>query len=157
MLRQLLRTSRPDLKVILMSATLDSNLFASFFSGAPVLNVPGRTFPVATYHLEDLLDGCNHIIEEGSRYAVRDTRGRGGTASIEISTRGGEKRKEVHSLESGGVHLAEVSDDYPGYKMSTRRYSLMCFLRLYSAFDRHSTTASFVQIDGPCKRRSAKL
>ena len=122
MLKKLIRTSRPDLKVVLMSATLDSHLFASFFGGAPVLNVPGRTFPVATYFLEDLLDGCNHIIEESSRYAVRESRGRGETASIEISTRGGEKRKEVHSLQSGGVHLGDVSDDYPGYKMSTRRY-----------------------------------
>jgi ATP-dependent RNA helicase DHX57 len=126
MLRQLLRTSRPDLKVILMSATLDSNLFSSFFGGAPVLNVPGRTFPVATYHLEDLLEGTNHIIEEDSRYAIRGMQGSRRTASIEISTRGGEKRNEVHSIDSGGVALAEVSDDYPGYTMSTRRYVDLC-------------------------------
>lgn len=70
---------------------------------------------------EDLLDGTGHIIEEGSRYALRDERGRGETASIQISTRGGEKRQEVHSLDSGGVHLAEVSDDFPGHNMATRR------------------------------------
>lgn len=112
-------------------ATLDSNLFSSFFGGAPVLNVPGRTFPVATYHLEDLLDGCNHIIEEGSRYALRETYGRGGTAAIQISTRGGEKRQEVHSLESGGVHLADVSDDYPGYTLATRRYRCLLWMNAW--------------------------
>lgn len=110
-----------------MSATLDSNLFSSFFGGAPVVNVPGRTFPVATYHLEDLLDATNHIIEEGSRYALREHSGRGKTASIEISAQGGKTRKEVHSLESGGVHLAEASGDFPGYKMSTQRYGTSKF------------------------------
>jgi len=121
-----------------MSATLDAELFCSFFGGAPVLNVPGRTFPVAVYHLEDLLEGTGHIIEEGSRYAIRNQYGKGATASVEISTRGGEKRKEVHSLESGGVHLADVSDDYPEYKMSTRRYAtlwmdLAHFIQLHGA------------------------
>ena len=106
-----------------MSATLDANLFCSFFGGAPVLNVPGRTFPVAVYHLEDLLEATGHIIEEESRYASRDEHRKGATATIEISTRGGEKRREVHSLENGGVHLADASDDYPGYKMATRRYA----------------------------------
>jgi ATP-dependent RNA helicase DHX29 len=37
---------RPDLKVILMSATLDSEKFSKYFSHCPVLNIPGRTFPV---------------------------------------------------------------------------------------------------------------
>ncbi|CAB9507370.1 DExH-box ATP-dependent RNA helicase DExH7, chloroplastic [Seminavis robusta] len=122
MLRKLLRNGRPDLKVILMSATLDAKLFASFFGGAPVLNVPGRTFPVSTFHMEDMLDATNHIVEEGSRYALREDRGHRGTASIAITTRGGEKRKEMHSLDQGGAHSGDLPEDfYPGYKMSTRR------------------------------------
>ena len=32
---------RPDLKVILMSATLNAELFSGYFSGCPVLNIPG--------------------------------------------------------------------------------------------------------------------
>lgn len=103
-----------------MSATLDAKLFCDFFNGAPVINVPGRTFPVADYHLEDLLDATNHIIEEGSRYALEEHLWRD-TASVEITTRGGEKRKEVHALNADGAYLAEVSDNYPGYKIATRR------------------------------------
>ena len=76
---------------------------------------------MANYYLEDLLDGTNHIIEEGSRYALREYNGRE-TASIDITTSGGEKRKEVHALNADGAHLAEVSEDYPNHKMSTRRY-----------------------------------
>lgn len=31
---------RPDLRVILMSATLDANLFSSYFGGAPSVHIP---------------------------------------------------------------------------------------------------------------------
>ncbi|HAF44647.1 MAG TPA: ATP-dependent RNA helicase HrpA [Gallionellaceae bacterium] len=37
---------RPDLKLIITSATLDAERFAKHFSGAPVLQVTGRTYPV---------------------------------------------------------------------------------------------------------------
>lgn len=101
-----------------MSATLDAKLFTSFFNGAPLVSVPGRTFPVATYYLEDLLDATDHIIEEGSRYARRQRDDRE-TASMWVSTRGGEKRRETVSLDSELVD--GVSDEFAGYKMSTRR------------------------------------
>ena len=44
-LKQLL-PRRPDLKVIITSATIDAERFSQHFSGAPVLEVSGRTFPV---------------------------------------------------------------------------------------------------------------
>lgn len=37
---------RADFKLIVTSATLDSEKFASFFGNAPVFKIPGRTFPV---------------------------------------------------------------------------------------------------------------
>ncbi|KAK7180896.1 hypothetical protein DPSP01_000632 [Paraphaeosphaeria sporulosa] len=54
-LRSLMLT-RPELKVILMSATVDANRFSNYLNGAPVLNVPGRTFPVQTKYLEDAIE-----------------------------------------------------------------------------------------------------
>jgi len=118
-LRQLLQTTRPDLKVILMSATMETELFTNFFNGAPLISVPGRTFPVSNYYLEDLLDATDHVIEEGSRYAIRENH-YSETASLMISTRGGEKRKEKVDLTSQ-VEAIGVSDAYAGYKMTTRR------------------------------------
>ncbi|KAJ3101417.1 ATP-dependent DNA/RNA helicase dhx36 [Phlyctochytrium bullatum] len=63
--RQLLR-ARPDLKLILMSATAETNLFADYFKGfggdrttnflPPVVSVPGRLYPVTEFYLEDLVD-----------------------------------------------------------------------------------------------------
>ncbi|GAA6135294.1 ATP-dependent RNA helicase HrpA [Oceaniserpentilla sp. 4NH20-0058] len=44
-LKQLL-PKRPDLKVIITSATIDLERFSSHFDGAPVIQVSGRTFPV---------------------------------------------------------------------------------------------------------------
>ncbi|WP_081088211.1 ATP-dependent RNA helicase HrpA, partial [Xanthomonas translucens] len=44
-LKQLLR-KRPELKVIVTSATIDTARFAEHFDGAPVISVEGRTFPV---------------------------------------------------------------------------------------------------------------
>ena len=37
---------RPDLKLVLMSATINEQLFSEAFGGAPILRVPGRTFPI---------------------------------------------------------------------------------------------------------------
>ncbi|KNC49585.1 DEAH box polypeptide 16 [Thecamonas trahens ATCC 50062] len=53
---------RPELKLVIMSATLDASAFASFFDSAPVLYVTGRTYPVQTFYaaepLEDYIDGA---------------------------------------------------------------------------------------------------
>jgi len=37
---------RPDLKLLISSATLDAQKFSEFFDDAPILNIPGRTFDV---------------------------------------------------------------------------------------------------------------
>jgi pre-mRNA-splicing factor ATP-dependent RNA helicase DHX15/PRP43 len=41
---------RPDLKVVVMSATLDAEKFQKYFNNAPLMSVPGRTFPVEIYY-----------------------------------------------------------------------------------------------------------
>lgn len=37
---------RSDLRLILMSATVDCNKFSNYFNRCPVITIPGRTFPV---------------------------------------------------------------------------------------------------------------
>ena len=39
-----------ELKVVVMSATLDAEKFQEYFNNAPLLKVPGRTFPVEVYY-----------------------------------------------------------------------------------------------------------
>ena len=47
---QRLLPKRPDLRVIVSSATLETDRFSAFFGGAPVIQVSGRTFPVDVLH-----------------------------------------------------------------------------------------------------------
>lgn len=41
---------RPDLKVLVASATLDTERFSCFFDDAPVFRIPGRRFPVDIFY-----------------------------------------------------------------------------------------------------------
>lgn len=53
---------RPDLKLVVMSATLDAAKFQQYFDGAPLYKVPGRTFPVDVFFTpeaqQDYLDAA---------------------------------------------------------------------------------------------------
>jgi ATP-dependent RNA helicase DHX29 len=69
-LKQLMAVKK-DLKVVLMSATLDAERFSEYFGGCPTLHVPGRTFPVEVCWLEDAVEACNYVLEDGSQYARR--------------------------------------------------------------------------------------
>jgi HrpA-like RNA helicase len=44
-LKELL-TRHPTLKVVLMSATINHEMFINYFNGAPLLSIPGYTYPV---------------------------------------------------------------------------------------------------------------
>jgi len=41
---------RPDMKIIVMSATLDAGKFQQYFNSAPLLSIPGRAFPVEVFY-----------------------------------------------------------------------------------------------------------
>ncbi|KAK4484325.1 hypothetical protein RD792_006902, partial [Penstemon davidsonii] len=45
----------PHLRVVLMSATIDADRFSKYFGGCPVIRVPGFTYPVKSFYLEDVL------------------------------------------------------------------------------------------------------
>lgn len=47
---------RDDLKVILMSATLNAEKFSKYFDGCPMIHIPGLTFPVEEFLLEDIIE-----------------------------------------------------------------------------------------------------
>ncbi|XP_004424462.1 PREDICTED: putative pre-mRNA-splicing factor ATP-dependent RNA helicase DHX16 isoform X1 [Ceratotherium simum simum] len=53
---------RPELKVLVASATLDTARFSTFFDDAPVFRIPGRRFPVDIFYTKapeaDYLEAC---------------------------------------------------------------------------------------------------
>ena len=64
-LKSLVRRKESNVKVVLMSATMDANLFVKYFEEGmvpkiwknppPIISIPGRTFPVSETYLEDIL------------------------------------------------------------------------------------------------------
>lgn len=57
---ELQETIRPDLKIVVMSATLDSEMLQKYLEPCEVLTSEGRTFPVGMHYLDKALklDGC---------------------------------------------------------------------------------------------------
>ncbi|GLD74880.1 ATP-dependent RNA helicase A [Lates japonicus] len=51
----------PEVRVILMSATIDTTMFREYFFNCPIIEVLGRTFPVQEYFLEDCIQMTNFI------------------------------------------------------------------------------------------------
>ncbi|KAF1899396.1 hypothetical protein Lal_00019524 [Lupinus albus] len=47
---------RRDLRLVLMSATLNAELFSNYFTSAPTFHIPGFTYPVRAHFLEDVLE-----------------------------------------------------------------------------------------------------
>lgn len=47
---------RKDLKVILMSATLNAEIFSRYFNNCPMVHIEGFTFPVKEIYLEDIIE-----------------------------------------------------------------------------------------------------
>jgi ATP-dependent helicase HrpA len=77
-LRQLL-PRRLDLKVIVTSATIDTERFSQHFGGAPVVEVSGRTYPVETRYrpLQDEERGVDVDQTQAICDAVRELAGEG--------------------------------------------------------------------------------
>ncbi len=71
---------RPDLKVIITSATIDPERFSRHFGDAPVVEVSGRTYPVETRYqpVEDpdrdqedaIADACDELLREAAHRAT---------------------------------------------------------------------------------------
>jgi ATP-dependent helicase HrpA len=65
---------RPDLRVIITSATIDPQRFAEFFGGAPIIEVSGRSYPVEVRYRPLISDAEDSelTLPEGIIEAVRE-------------------------------------------------------------------------------------
>ncbi len=106
---------RPDLKLIITSATIDPARFAEFFGGAPVIEVSGRGYPVETryrpLHGEDDEESTVLSLPEGVLEAVReldaDPQGRAGDILVFLP---GEKqiREAAEILDTANLRNTEI-------------------------------------------------
>jgi ATP-dependent helicase HrpB len=70
------RALRPDLRILVMSATIDGARVAALLEGAPVIDSPGRTFPVETFYAEpDPLQRLEDQVAAATLQALREHEG----------------------------------------------------------------------------------
>ena len=78
--RMLQETTRPDLKLMVMSATLDTGLVHAYLAPCPVLSTAGRQYPVEVEYLPRPVEARRQPIWDTAAAAfdqlVRDGRGR---------------------------------------------------------------------------------
>uniref|UniRef100_A0A8C5TE28 ATP-dependent RNA helicase DHX29 n=1 Tax=Malurus cyaneus samueli TaxID=2593467 RepID=A0A8C5TE28_9PASS len=89
---------RSDLHLILMSATVDSEKFSSYFSHCPILRISGRSYPVEIFHVEDIIEATGYVLEKDSEYCQKFL-----------------KEEEYVPMQSGsGIDLAPYYAKYSG-------------------------------------------
>jgi ATP-dependent RNA helicase A len=104
----------PDLRIILMSATIDTTAFSQYFNNCPVIEIPGRSFPVQQYFLEDCVELTNFV-------PLMDTKKRKNRESDETSLEG-EADENLNKI---------VSDNY--------RYKSLFIISFFYTFSIHLT------------------
>eukprot|EP00177_Eucheuma_denticulatum_P006762 GFKZ01012289.1.p1 GENE.GFKZ01012289.1~~GFKZ01012289.1.p1 ORF type:complete len:1366 (-),score=200.61 GFKZ01012289.1:915-5012(-) len=113
---------RSGLRVVLMSATLDAEKFASYFSSAltsggkraqvPVVSIPGRTYPVDQYYLEDAVQMCRYKIRPGDKYAKKPERGKHvGKYGLEPSAADLASKPRNSATAASRIYDAAMDDD----------------------------------------------
>ena len=70
-IKQLL-PARPDLRLVLMSATLNADQFSAYMGGCPVVRVPGKMFPVTSIYIEQVLEWTQFDLAASLDYGDRE-------------------------------------------------------------------------------------
>ncbi|KAI4357722.1 hypothetical protein L6164_001654 [Bauhinia variegata] len=109
---------RPELRLILMSATLDAELFSSYFDAAPIIKIPGFTYPIKSHFLEDILEMTGYRL---TPYNQIDDYGQ--ERLWKMSKQAPRKRK---SQIVSAVEDALRAADFKNYSQQTRE-SLLCW------------------------------
>ncbi|KAF6988982.1 hypothetical protein CFC21_006388 [Triticum aestivum] len=99
---------RPDLRLVLMSATINAELFSKYFGDAPIMHIPGFTFPVAELFLEDIL--------EKTQYKIKSERD---------NFQGNSRKKRLASVKNDPLadifEDVDISKEYGNYSITTRQ------------------------------------
>ncbi|KAK9532533.1 hypothetical protein VZT92_009913 [Zoarces viviparus] len=111
---------RSDLQLILMSATVDCNKFSNYFNRCPVINIPGRTFPVEVFHLEDIVEQTGYILEKDSEYSQRILEDEE-EVSIAITLKGGKTSQHQEVILRDSSSGWDLGPDLDHFSSRTRQ------------------------------------
>lgn len=132
---------RADFRLVAMSATVDADLFIEYFKqkvpgDIGAIEIPGRTFPVAEYRLEDAIEATGYVVDPDGEYAIGSEANASSKSVMGNSKRtfnplsgggGGDRSKKItmalkESMERSSA-LDDVTDEtrnmYPGYLEQT--------------------------------------
>jgi len=107
---KLLLPKRPDLKLIITSATIDPERFSRFFDNAPILEVSGRTYPVEVHYreLEEDEEGRGDPMQQGIVDAIDELSGADRGDFLVFLSGEREIRETAESLRKHRMHQTEV-------------------------------------------------
>uniref|UniRef100_A0A4W6DVD7 RNA helicase n=1 Tax=Lates calcarifer TaxID=8187 RepID=A0A4W6DVD7_LATCA len=114
---------RSDLQLILMSATVDCDKFSSYFNRCPVITIPGRTFPVEVFHLEDIVEQTGYVLEKDSEYSQKILEEEE-DVSVSVTQKGGKtlQHQEVIVRDSSGWDLGPDLDHFSSRTRQVLQY-----------------------------------
>ncbi|KMZ65415.1 putative ATP-dependent RNA helicase DHX36 [Zostera marina] len=114
------------LKVILMSATVDANLFTGYFNNCPVITAEGRIHPVSSFFLEDIYERLNYSLPSDSPASGKNlTSARGKHGGRSIDNHRGKKNLVLSAwgdeslLHQDYINPYYVADVYEAYSKKT--------------------------------------
>ena len=134
-----LAARREDFRLVAMSATVNAELFKGYFEQVVpgecgCVEIPGRTFPVAEYRLEDAIEATGYVCEPDSEFALgADGKpkggGRGGGRTFNPLSGGGARKSKamaaVYDSLASTAEMGEITEEtrllYPGYGDNTLR------------------------------------
>ncbi|XP_060610498.2 putative ATP-dependent RNA helicase DHX57 [Anolis sagrei] len=111
---------RPDLRIILMSATLNAELFSQYFNSCPVVNIPGRTFPVDQFFLEDAIAVTRYVLEHGSPY-MRSTKQGPGKKARHLRTAAEEVEEDLRHAGLVQSTAVTAKDSVPDQQLTVQQ------------------------------------
>jgi HrpA-like RNA helicase len=125
-----LAARRKDFHLVAMSATVNADLFKNYFEShlqteCPVVEIPGRTFPVSEYRLEDAIEATGYVCEPDGEFALGVEQSRSGRV-FKMGGGGGARGAALReAVEESFEHsamsevLQETRDMYPEYSETT--------------------------------------
>ncbi|KAF1377673.1 hypothetical protein PFLUV_G00203190 [Perca fluviatilis] len=111
---------RSDLQLILMSATVDCDKFSNYFNRCPVISIPGRTFPVEVYHLEDIVEQTGYVLEKDSEYSQKILEDEE-EVSISITQKGGKTSQHQEVILKDSASGWDLGPDLDHFSSRTRQ------------------------------------
>ena len=110
---------RADLKLVLMSATINVEMFSDYFDGAPVVKVPGRQYPIKLHY-------CPLSVEEQAGKASRLDPGPYMRILQAIDKRHSvEERGDVLIFLSGMAEITVIAEAVRDYAQRTGRWVVL--------------------------------